>query len=101
MPGGEFKQLKNRDIADKSILAVSMDKAIEYSKDGVLIKGSKIPGFTNYLYPTKTGYIGMKTDIGRGKTAKTNSPPVSIPITVNKFAPVTIIATSFTSRLNC
>ena len=59
-------------ITDKSILAVSMDKAIEYSKDGVLIKESKIPGFTNYLYPTKSGYIGMKTDIGRGKTAKTN-----------------------------
>ncbi len=59
-------------VLENSILAVSMDKAIEFSYNGKLIKETKIPGLTNYLYPIKSGYISMKTDVGSGKDAKSN-----------------------------
>ncbi len=53
-----------------SIIAISMDKAIKYSKEGKLIKEQKIPRFTNYLYPVKNGYIGMKMSMGKAAKVK-------------------------------
>lgn len=52
-------------LTSNSIIAASMDKAIEFSKDGKVIREFKIPIFTNYLYPIKKGFIGMKIELGK------------------------------------
>ena len=61
-----------------SIIAVSMDKMIEFSKDGKMLKEMKIPAFTNFIYPVKNGFIGMKFKIGK-------KPVISVNILDEKF----------------
>ncbi len=52
-------------MTSDSVIAVSMDKAIEFSKDGEFKREMKIPGFTNYLHPVKDGYISVKFNVGK------------------------------------
>ena len=46
--------------AGDSLLFLSLDKAIRFSKTGQVIKEFKIPIITNYLYPLGKNYVGIR-----------------------------------------
>jgi len=45
---------------EKSILAVGLDKAIEFSHQGKVMREFRVPQFTNYLYPVDNGFLTMR-----------------------------------------
>ena len=53
-----------------SLLIVSADKAIQYSKNGNIIKEFKVPFLTNYLYPLKDNYLGLRLRTGQERSRK-------------------------------
>ncbi|MBN1196718.1 MAG: hypothetical protein JXA62_04870 [Candidatus Aminicenantes bacterium] len=45
---------------EQSVLVVGMDKAIEFSHKGEVIREFRIPQFTNYLRPLNDGFLAMR-----------------------------------------
>lgn len=46
--------------APEYLLMVGMDKAIQYTYEGSIIKEFRIPQFTNFLHPAGDNYVAMK-----------------------------------------
>lgn len=49
---------------EKTIMAVGMDKAIEFSHRGEVVREFKIPQFTNYIYPMGKDFLTMRFNSG-------------------------------------
>jgi len=66
----------------KTILVVSMDKAIEFSHQGEVVREFKIPQFTNYIYPMGKDFLTMRFNPGRERI-----PDMEVALADGEFKP--------------
>ena len=69
-----------------SVMVVSMDKAIEFSHQGEVLRELKIPQFTNYILPLGKAFLTM-----RFKTGGERIPDMEVALVDGDFKPLRVL----------